>query len=333
MTCFEIFRNFEPMKKAQIATYLTTCMLLLSACACTKRASVEQVSRPATIPAFSSDSAYQNVAQQVAFGPRIPHSTGHEQCAQWLQKELLRHGADTLFIQQTDLADFGPMTNIMGRFNLAAPKRILLLAHWDTRPWADNDPDPANHSTPIDGANDGGSGVGVLLELARLIGAQKPNVGVDILFVDAEDSGSEGDDSSWARGAQYFAEHMPYGTNEPLPECAILLDMVGGQNATFPREGFSQAYAPAVVNQLWTAAKKINLSNRFPNATGGGINDDHIPLLRAGIPTIDIIESRHPQTGGFNPAWHTLADNLEHIDKGTLGDVGTLLTTYIYDYK
>lgn len=285
------------------------------------------------IAPFSADSALAYVGRQVAFGPRTGGSDGHRLCADWLIRELRRHGADTVALQRADLDDFGEMINIRATFNPAARRRILLLAHWDSRPWADEDPDPANHSKPIDGANDGASGVGILLEIARQLGEYKPEIGVDILFVDAEDSGNSDDDTSWARGAQYFAENLPYGATEPMPDYAILLDMVGGRGACFPRELFSEANARAVNSRVWDLAKKIGLGQRFIDATGGAINDDHLPLLRAGIPAIDIVESANPQTGSFNPTWHTMADNIDNIDPQTLGDVGKLITTLIYSEK
>lgn len=285
------------------------------------------------IPRFSADSAYANVARQVAFGPRVVRSEAHDRCARWIASELARHGADTVVMQRADLPDFGPMVNIMGRYNTGAQHRVLLLAHWDSRPWADEDPDPANHSKPIDGANDGGSGVGVLLELARLMGLTAPEAGVDLLFVDAEDSGLPGNDDSWALGSRYWVDHMPYSPTETLPRYAVLLDMVGGRGAVFPKEMFSEANCRALNSKVWTLARNIGLANRFPDAIGGAVNDDHLPLIRAGIPTIDIIETDNPQTGSFNPTWHTMADNIENIDPATLGDVGKLITTLIYSEK
>lgn len=308
-------------------------MPALISCSCSKPAAhaerVEETHQHADIPVFSADSAYANVARQVDFGPRIARSEAHDRCGAWLADELRRHGADTLILQQTDLEGFGPMTNILGRFNIDAQRRILLLSHWDSRPTADEDPDPKNHTTPIDGANDGASGVGVLLEIARLAGQQKPNIGVDILFVDAEDAGNSGDDRSWARGAQYFAQNLP----SQLPDYAILLDMVGGKGAVFPREMISEYNCKALNSKIRELAKRLGLQSRFPDRIGGAVNDDHVPLLRAGIPTIDIIETDHPQTGSFNPTWHTLSDNLENIDRDTLGDVGRLIAYLIYTEK
>lgn len=325
------------MKKAQIALYSVGMLLMVSACSCSKGVAngQGQASSAPEIkgPAFNADSAFQYVSRQVAYGPRIGNSEAHEACGRWLAEELMRHGADTVIEQKTNLPDFGPMTNIMGRFGLDKNERVLLLAHWDSRPTADEEPDVSLHSKPIDGANDGASGVGVLLEMARLINLEAPEVGIDILFVDAEDAGSEGDEDSWARGAQYFAENMPYGVSEPLPRYAVLLDMVGGVQAQFHRELFSETYCKTITDKIWRLAKNIGLSSRFPDASGGAINDDHLPLIRAGIPSVDIIESRNPQTGGFNPTWHTLNDNIDNIDAETLGIVGKLITQLIYSEK
>lgn len=322
------------VKKLEIAAITATVAMM---CGCGGRsvaadaqAAQADSRQSAPLPTFQQDSAVAYVATQVAFGPRAPRTKAHDACGRWLASELRRHGADTVIEQRANLKDFGPICNIMGRFNLAAGRRILLLAHWDTRPVADADPDPGNHDKPIDGANDGASGVGVLLEAARLMGSQMPATGVDILLVDAEDSGTEGDDESWARGTRYWVENMPYGRSEPMPEYAVLLDMVGGRNAVFPIEQFSQAYAPRTVAKVWQTAASNGLGDRFVNRTGGGVNDDHVPLLKAGIPAIDIIETDHPATGSFNPTWHTMADNMENIDPATLGAVGKLITLLIY---
>lgn len=324
------------MKKAQIAIYSVFSLLMASACACSKGTAKPAAVTPAArtvksdVPVFSDDSAFSNVARQVAFGPRIPESDAHARCARWLADELKRYGADTIVEQNATLPDFGRMINIMGRFNPQNQNRILLLAHWDSRPTADEEPNPSKHSLPIDGANDGASGVGVLLEIARIIGTKSPNIGVDILFVDAEDSGNEGDEDSWARGTQYFVKNMTYGVTEPMPRYAVLLDMVGGNDAKFPREMFSDVNARPIVDKIWSLASDNGLGKRFPNRIGGAVNDDHLPLMRAGIPAVDIIETANPSTGSFNPTWHTLQDNIDNIDKETLGDVGRLMTLLIY---
>ncbi len=297
-------------------------------------AAAETKAERVSVPQFSADSAMANAASQVAFGPRVPGSDAHRRCAEWLGDRLKAAGADTVMIQTATLDDGTPMRNIFGRFDAGNKRRILLLAHYDTRPWADEDPDPANRTRPIDGANDGASGVAVLLETARLIGSgEAPRCGVDILLVDVEDSGNSGEDDSWARGSQYFADNMPYGATEPLPEAAILLDMVGGRDARFCREMFSQQYAAPVVDAVWRAAREAGHSDRFTDAIGGAVNDDHLPFLRAGIPAIDIIETTNEQTGSFNPTWHTMADNLDNLDAATLKAVGETVVTYIYNNK
>lgn len=312
-------------------------VMAVTSCGCSKSAPQPAAPEPAvqanapSVPEFSGDSAFAYVARQVEFGPRTGGSAAHEACARWLVSELKRHGADTVVIQQAELPDFGQITNIMGRFNPGADARIMLLAHWDSRPWADEDPDPDNHAKPIDGANDGASGVGILLEIARLAGKQAPEIGLDILFVDAEDSGSSGNDDSWALGTQYWALNMPYyEPGETMPRYAVLLDMVGGRNAVFPREMISEINCKALNDKVWALAAQAGLSARFADRVGGAVNDDHVPLLKAGIPCIDIIETDHPQTGSFNPTWHTLDDNIENIDRATLSDVGRVITTLIY---
>ncbi|MDE7443452.1 MAG: M28 family peptidase [Muribaculaceae bacterium] len=283
---------------------------------------------------FCADSAYSYVARQVAFGPRVPSTAAHKACGDWLVNELTRHGADTIIQQTASVSNpaggMMPVRNIMGRFNTKAPKRILLLAHWDTRPWADNDPNQQNHSTPIDGANDGGSGVGVLLEVARQLGIKASQVGVDILFTDAEDSGIHDSDASWALGTQYWSSHMPY-TSVDTPTYGILLDMVGGQNAQFDREYFSQRLAPAIVDKVWATAATLGHADRFRDQYAGAVNDDHVHVNMAGIPCIDIIECNNPATGSFNPTWHTTADNLQAIDRQTLGAVGQTVMQVIYN--
>lgn len=283
-----------------------------------------------SVPSFSGDSAYRNVARQVEFGPRVPNTSAHESAAVWLASELSRHGAEVT-LQKADLPAWDGTvlrsTNIMGSFNPELGDRLLLMAHYDTRPWADADPDEKNRSKPIDGANDGASGVGVLLETARLLGLQNPGKGIDILFVDSEDYGTEGDDESWALGARYFAAN-PIRPGYRAAR-VILLDMVGGKGATFPAEYFSRQAAASLDESFRQAASRAGYAELFPGHTGSAVNDDHIPFLQAGIPAIDIIDYR--REGGFAPTWHTLNDNLENIDPAILEAVGKSLIRYIYD--
>lgn len=286
---------------------------------------------PAAVPAveFNADSAYSYVKTQVDFGPRVPNTEAHERAAQWLAEELQRHGAQ-VHVQKANLRAFdGTLlraSNIIGQFNPEATDRLLLVAHWDSRPWADADPDESRRREPVPGANDGASGVGVLLEIARLAGATAPSRGLDILFVDAEDWGDEGDDASWALGARYFTEH-PFRPGY-IPAEAIIVDMVGGENAVFPREFFSEQGAPGLNTRIWSVAHASGYADRFPNRMGGAITDDHVQFLAAGIPAIDIIQYSEPT--GFHPAWHTTGDDMSVISAATLKAVGQVLTNYIF---
>lgn len=280
---------------------------------------------------FSADSAMSYVNKQCSFGPRVPNSTAHARCADWLEDELSRHGAQVV-VQTANLKAFDGTTlhmrNIMGSFNPTSDNRTLLLAHYDTRPWADADPDPANHTKPVMGANDGASGVAVLLEIARQMALKAPSQGIDILFVDAEDYGQSDNDDSWALGAKYFAANPI--TPGYRPSRAILLDMVGGKDALFAREYFSQQAAGRLLADVWAAAETAGYSSRFTNTSGGAVTDDHLPLIQQGIPAIDIIEFC-PQSGtGFNATWHTVSDTPENIDSATLKAVGQTLLQYIY---
>lgn len=286
-----------------------------------------------TIPQFNADTAYQNIATQVAFGPRIPNSKGHTDCGNWLQARL-KEICDTVFVQETTVIAGDktvlPCKNLIGAINPDAKRRILLLSHWDSRPWADQEKPPSY--TPIDAADDGASGVGVLLELGKVLKANKFNkdIGVDILFVDVEDYGkSEWGDDSYALGAQYWAKH-PHLPNYTA-EAGILLDMVGAKGAFFPQEGFSKQYASYVLKQVWQAAGEAGYSSLFSYQEGGFITDDHIPIneIRK-IPTIDIINLPQGSHTGFGSHWHTHNDNMNIIDKNTLKAVGQTLLQYLY---
>ncbi|MFG6392244.1 MAG: M28 family peptidase [Candidatus Amulumruptor sp.] len=319
------------------------CMGACSGCS-TQRTTASETSTPASqtvqkvdIPAFDADSAYAYVSRQVAMGPRVNNTAAHRRCEQWLVESMRQFGADTVIEQRGVVHDHAgralDINNIIARFNPSATKRILLLAHYDTRPIADQDPDPAKRDKPVPGANDGASGVGVLLEVARQLGQKAAPVGVDILLTDAEDCGTdEGPDSelTWALGTQYFMEHLPYASTTEMPAYAILLDMVGGTGATFKREYFSQRFAPEINAKVWNAANDAGLSARFKSGQGPGVVDDHVFVNRGGIPAIDIIECENAETGSFPPYWHTLADDMPIIDRSTLGDVGTVLMRIIY---
>lgn len=329
------------MKHLFLTSILAVGALMASACgnkSADRQADPEQdtvAPRQAVLDvAADADSVYARVAEQVAFGPRVPGTPGHTRCVDFITRRLKDAGADVT-VQDTLFAPAGSamkpqrVRNITGRFNAGAPRHVLLLAHYDTRPWADQEADSTLHSTPIDGANDGASGVGVLLEIARLMNRLPKNVEVEMLFVDAEDAGTYDDDFSWCVGSQAWADAFD-PTTRRVPEYAILLDMVGARDARFHREYFSDRYARNVNNLVWDAARRAGYGERFPDALGGALNDDHIHIMRVGIPAVDIVESANPSTGSFNPTWHTLDDNLDNIDPATLKMVGDVVINTIF---
>ena len=294
------------------------------------------------VPSFNSDSAYAWIEKQVAFGPRVPNSDAHKACASWLVDKLGEF-TDTAFIQSFKTRAFDGTVlngkNIIGVFNPGISNRILLCAHWDTRPFADHDPDEANHRTAIDGANDGGSGVGVLLEAARQFSMKDPGLGVDIIFFDTEDYGppqdsqQRGEGDWWGLGSQYWAGN-PHTMNY-FASFGILLDMVGAKDARFLMEGYSLMYAPGFVKKVWETANRIGFGNYFVFEQGGYIEDDHkyINEIR-NIPTIDIIHlDPNSVNRSFFDHWHTVEDTMDKIGKPTLKAVGQTVITVVYEMK
>ena len=286
--------------------------------------------------AAEADSLLGFVESQVAFGPRTPGSDSHARCRRYLAETMRSYGVDTVMEQQALVSTWKGETltahNILARINPGATSRVLLLAHYDTRPWADEDPSEEYRDTPIDGANDGASGVAVLLETARCLQkARLDSIGVDLLMVDLEDSGRPGggDEESWCLGTQKWVEAMPYGPSD-RPMYGILLDMVGGKDAVFHREYISQTYAKSVVDKIWALANASGHADRFPNSMGGSVIDDHLYVNQAGIPCVDIIESYNSHTGSFNPTWHTTSDNLASIDRETLRVVAQVVLNILY---
>ncbi|MDE6265989.1 MAG: M28 family peptidase [Muribaculaceae bacterium] len=326
--------------KNRLMTYIFMAGAFLCSCGGGKSANVsgkaeiqpEQMEKVS----FNADSAMAYLKMQTDAGPRVPGSQAHAKTADLLISLLGGFNPDTLMVQSAEMTLPGtevnvPMKNIFAQWGADRPARILLLAHWDTRPHADQDSDPSNHNVPFDGANDGASGVAVLLEIARgLSGSLPENYGVDILLADLEDAGTADDDLSWCLGTQYFAQNLPYKP-DATPRFAILLDMVGGAGARFHREYFSDRYASDIVDHVWNVASKSGYATYFTNQPGNPINDDHIPLNRAGIPTIDIIENKNPITGTFNPTWHTMDDNFSNIDPATIKAVGQTVTNLIHN--
>jgi len=323
--------------------YIFTAIILAS-CGTDKRENNQPISTPIkkTVepkiekPVFDADSAYQYVKEQVDFGPRFPNNEAHGKCAKYLENKLKSFGLNA-FTQVGEGITFNKkkitIKNIIGEYNPEAKKRILLFAHWDTRPFADQD--TKDMTKPILGANDGGSGVGVLLEVARQLNLTKPAIGVDIIFFDAEDYGqpagiSDNDYSSntWCLGSQYWANNLH--KKDYKPEYGILLDMVGASNPQFMQEAFSNKYAPQIVQKIWSNAKKLGYNNYFKNQQTGYLIDDHKFVNEiANIPSIDIIHYENNR-GSFHPTWHTHHDNIDIIDKKSLAAVGEVLLYTIY---
>ncbi len=279
---------------------------------------------------IDGQAALAYVKTQVGFGPRIPGTDGHRRTSAWLDS-LLRIRADSVVVQswthRTRLGDTLPMKNLIARFNPAATRRFLFLAHWDTRPVADQDTG-ARAKQPIPGANDGGSGVAVLLSMADALKKAPPTIGVDLLFVDGEDFGVFSEEVDVLIGSKHYAANPVAG---PVPEYAVLLDMVGGKGAVFRKEGYSVTAAPSVVDQVWSTASRLGLSNYFLNETGGSITDDHIPLQQAGIKAIDVIAEFG--SGTTFPYWHTTGDTPDKLSAETLAAVGDVMITLIREAK
>ena len=313
-------------------------------CGGSQKSSTEQVaqqSKPVG-PQFMADSAYTFCQQQCEFGPRTMNSEAHELCGQWIARKFGDFGLQVTE-QRTTVKGFDgtPLlaNNIIASYRPELSDRILICAHWDSRPWADNDPDEANHKKPVMAANDGASGVAVMLELARLLSAESidslntqhaiPNIGVDFICFDAEDWGDHGDSESWCLGSQHWARNL----HKPgyKARFGILLDMVGGQQARFFREYYSMKYANSVVDRVWRAAATAGYSSYFPQQDGGAITDDHLPVNEtAKIPCIDIIPS-YSGDNSFGPTWHTVNDDMQHIDNNTLQAVGQTLVQVIWE--
>lgn len=332
------------MKQLIILAAAMMAVATLSSCKSSKKnADTDDSDAVAMIgPEFNADSAYAYCAAQCDFGPRTMNSEAHDRCADWIEQKFRQFGCEVQ-LQKADLKGYDGTTlktrNIIARANPSATTRLLVCAHYDCRPWADNDPDSTNWRKPVMGANDGASGIAVMLELARLMQNDTTlAVGVDFVCFDAEDWGTpqwtdvSDNGDSWALGAQYFADNLPKSYDVRY---GVLLDMVGGQGARFFQEGVSKQYAPAIVKKIWRAARKAGYGSTFPSSDGGMITDDHVPLnQKAGIPTIDII-NYYPDCAqsSFGPTWHTVTDDMNHIDPATLKAVGQTMVQVIYSEK
>ena len=319
--------------------WLTACNGQASGTATTGHDASQGSTRSASqMPTFCADSAYSYVARQCSFGPRVPGTTEHQQCGQWLMDELRRHGAK-VDVQTTEATAYDgtrlPVYNIVGSYNTDARLRVLLISHWDSRHVADNDNDPARRHDPVMGANDGASGVGVLLELARLASQRAPQVGIDIFLTDAEDYGAPDDwqgrhdEKWWALGTQLWCKAA--AAKGYRAQYGILLDMVGAPDATFYREYYSEGYASAYVSEIWQMADRLGYGDLFVERQGGGITDDHVFINRMlGIPCVDIIDTRADGDGTFCPQWHTTHDTMDGISAQTLGKVGRVLVNLLW---
>ncbi len=287
-------------------------------------------------PDFDAVSSFAYLKKQCDFGPRNPGSKGYNDCKAYLVEEL-RKTCDRVDLQNftyTDKKDTNNKyhgTNIIASTNLdpKKKKRVLICAHWDTRPWADRDPNPANHETPILGANDGASGVAVILEIARLVKGQPLDIGVDFILFDLEDLGDHNYESRpdslnpYCIGSEYFAKN----NKTYFPTYAILLDMVGDKNLDLPIEQNSFAQAKEIVNKVWDAGKRLE-KPAFRRAVENSVMDDHIPLLRIGIKAIDIIDFDYPDDS--NRYHHALADIPENCSPESLKQVGDVLLEVLY---
>ena len=282
---------------------------------------------------FNTDSCYNYLVKQVDFGSRIPNTKEHKECGKYLVSTLERF-ADTVITQDVVLRAYNgtklESRNIIASWNPQSKNRIMLCAHWDTRPVCDEDANAENHKKPVLGANDGASGVAVLMELARLFAMSEPTVAVDIVLFDSEDYGHSDYHNSYCLGSQHWALNPHVAKYNA--RFGILLDMVGGKDARFSKDLISSFYAGEVVEDVWKTASEMGYGSLFVNEVGGSLIDDHYYVNKMiGIPCIDIIDYTNDE--GFPPTWHTVNDNLENIDKNVLNAVGNILVNYIYNLK
>jgi len=263
---------------------------------------------------FNGDAALAYVAEQLAFGPRVPNTPAHQQAGDWIRAQLEAR-VESIEVQAFTHVTVGGDTlrlrNFIGRFRPAATERILLVAHWDSRPRADQSRNLADQQRPVPGANDGASGVAVLLGVADALKRRAPAFGVDLVFVDGEDYGDFGVNKDVLLGSRHYAANA--GSARPL--FAVLFDMVGDKDLEIPQEGYSAQRAPEVVERVWSKARDLGHGRVFRPAVGGAVTDDHLPLLDAGFRAIDVIDFDYPH-------WHTTEDTLDKVSAKSLQVVG-----------
>lgn len=300
----------------------------------TKKNGLQFSEKGRSVPAFSADSAYHFIQKQVDFGPRVPNTYGHAETRKYLEAKLREYaGSGSVFSQEFSEEGYSGtlnMANIIAAFNTTSADRIMLCAHWDTRPRADQD--TARTAEYILGADDGGSGVGVLLELARIFSENPPPIGVDLVLFDGEDYGTSGDLNKYFLGSRYWSLNPPVPGYQP--RFGILLDMVGARDAVFPKEEFSISYAPNLVDELWDIAGEKGYGNVFLNEIGAGVLDDHYIINQnTNIPVINIINHTRGADGNivFGSHWHTHQDDMPIISKETLQSVGDVIAELIYN--
>ena len=278
-------------------------------------------------PAFDQNHAFELLKKQVGFGPRYPGAPGHDLMVKFLSDELKPY-ADTIDVQKFTRNIRGKhltLHNVAACFNASAKKWVLLAAHWDSRPTADEEILASKRKMPIPGANDGASGVAVLLELARVFAKQRPDIGVYVIFLDGEDYGP-GENDMYL-GAKYFAANMSAlakANGRPIKfDYGILLDMIGDKNLDIYYEQQSLAAAPEVAKKVWKAAADLGYDDVFIPKVKYAISDDHIPLIRAGVKCIDVIDF------DYGP-WHTLDDTADKCSPASLKIVGETIARVIY---
>ena len=297
-----------------------SCVALVIALGCQAKAGGESaVSREVE---FSGPTALKYIEQQLAFGPRVPNTPGHQKTGDWLLGEL-RARADTVVVQafrhKTGKGETLRLRNFFARFRPQATDRILLLAHWDTRPFADKSANLGQQRLPVPGANDGASGVAVLLGVADALQAKPPAIGVDLLFVDGEDFGDFADSTETLIGSRYFAKHLPPGYTTLF---AVLFDMVGDKDLQILEEGYSVQNAPEVVQRVWQTADRLGYGNIFVKRVTQALTDDHVPLQRAGIRAINVIDFDFPYH-------HTTEDTLDKVSAESLQIVGNVAVALV----
>jgi hypothetical protein len=328
-------------KTLRISTILLLATASFLSCGAGSRKSTLRQTETTYRSNFNADSSYSFVESQTSFGPRVPNTDSHRNCRNYLKEKMEAFGAKVT-LQDCELTSWDGSkvqgTNIVASYQPEKTKRILLCSHWDSRPWADQDKNPENWHTPIDGANDGASGVGVLMEIGRQLALEaskgsKSEFGVDIVFFDAEDMGTpkfaktSDREDTWCLGTQYWAKNAKKTGYQA--EFGILLDMVGGKAPNFVWDFYSNRYAPQVLQNVWSAAASLGYNAFFVPAEGGSITDDHLYVNRiAGIPCIDIID--YQPESGFVPYWHTMDDTMKNIDKNSLKMVGETLLNVLF---